>query len=435
LTPTGQHCKIEHMSSASRARHTLIIPTYNRPACLRSLLGYLAARRFNYPILVLDSSFEQALAENRETIAGAGLSVTHQVHDPAIAVIEKFSRGAQAVETPYCSFCADDDILLTCDLDPFFRFLDANPTFVAAHGCYVNFKPGHDFHLSYTMYSAPSIAADDGLQRIVVQMRNYQAIFYAIHRSEVMQAVLRQLTRVPSGMAQELLASSLTLIAGGVHRTHDFFMARNTSPSISSKGGHPHQFLATDPMSLFAEYATYRAVVLEHLAADARCRERYTPAQMERVLDLAHLMYLAPMISGPVLDYVIEQSLRPDGRSDEIVAGVWSRFVNPGAAALDQLTGVRSQLRRALADPRRLGILMGYAGRLLRLGGALRFREGVEVAVDRRPGDLRIRRRARDGRPRDYVLARELLHQDLGGGRRISASAIRTMVEQLDDYV
>ena len=37
-----------------RSRYTLLIPTFNRPAYLRSLLGYLAARRFQYPVHVLE---------------------------------------------------------------------------------------------------------------------------------------------------------------------------------------------------------------------------------------------------------------------------------------------------------------------------------------------------------------------------------------------
>ena len=37
-----------------RSRYTLLIPTYNRSTHLRSLLAYLAARRFGSPIHVLD---------------------------------------------------------------------------------------------------------------------------------------------------------------------------------------------------------------------------------------------------------------------------------------------------------------------------------------------------------------------------------------------
>jgi hypothetical protein len=56
-----------------RLRYTLLVPTFNRPAHLRSLLGYLAARRFQYPVRVLDSSSGDALTQNRETASRGAL--------------------------------------------------------------------------------------------------------------------------------------------------------------------------------------------------------------------------------------------------------------------------------------------------------------------------------------------------------------------------
>jgi hypothetical protein len=238
-------------------------------------------------------------------------------------------------------------------------------------------------------------------------------------------------------LAYELLSSSMALIAGGVHRLPHLHMARNTGPSITSKEWHPHQFLATDPTSLFREYAAYRAVVLEHLLADNRCRERYMPAQMERILDLVHLKYLAPMISGPVLDYIIDRSLQPQSgdESREIIAEAWSKFITPGGSKPEGLKGLLAQGRRALSDPQRAGRLLRHAGRLLRLRGALQLKENLDVLMDRRFGNLRIRRQTREKRPRSYLLSHEFLTKNLGGGRRISTAAVRNMIEQLDDYV
>jgi hypothetical protein len=93
---------------------------------------------------------------------------------------------------------------------------------------------------------------------------------------EVHPAVAR---RVKSLWAKELLTSSLALIAGGAHRVPRYYMARNTTPSIATEGWHPHQFFAIQPAELLREYADYRAVTLEHLAADARCRATYRPDQ------------------------------------------------------------------------------------------------------------------------------------------------------------
>jgi glycosyltransferase domain-containing protein len=160
-----------------RSRYTLVIPTFNRPAHLRRLLGYMAARRFEYPIRVLDSSGDDALAQNRETVGRGGLDLVHDVYDPATPMHKKIELGLAPVESTYCSLCADDDVLFTNELNGLLDILDADPGLAVAHGYYVNFKPGEDFDIWYTDYSAPSILAGDALTRIVEQMSDYQAIF------------------------------------------------------------------------------------------------------------------------------------------------------------------------------------------------------------------------------------------------------------------
>jgi len=393
---------------------------------LRSLLGYLAARRFEYPIRILDSSFAEALARNREAISQTVLDVTHQVYDAATAVVVKFADGTQSVETPYCSFCADDDILFTSYLNPLLDLLDANPDLAAAHGYYINFKPGDVFDISDIVYWAPSIVADDPLKRIVEQMGNYQAIFYAIHRTSVMRSVFSELHRVKSLLAQEMLSSSLSLIAGGVYRAPFFYMARNTDPSIATEGWHPHQYLATKPESLFREYQAYRAVVIEHLLADAHCRALYPADQMERILDVVHLKYLTPMISPPVLDYILAESLRPGLEPRNIMSGVRDNFTNQYTAP------TRGYLRRALSQPKRALKRLSHA---IPLFSALRLRENLNVSINRALNRIYVDRVARDSCSRRYALFSEFLIRELPGGRYVTAAEIASIVQQLDDYV
>src|SRR5262245_20647862 len=118
------------------ARYTLLIPTFNRSAYLRSLLGYLNARKFAYPVRVLDSSAPEGLAQNRETTRGVGLDIVHEIHPPETGFCEKVGQGILPVESKYCSFCADDDVVFTDQLPALFDVLDT-PIAVVAHGYYV----------------------------------------------------------------------------------------------------------------------------------------------------------------------------------------------------------------------------------------------------------------------------------------------------------
>lgn len=416
------------------SRYTLLIPTFNRSAHLRNLLGYLAARRFEYPVRVLDSSSGDALSQNRETVGRGGLDAVHEVYDPETPVHKKIALAIFSVESTYCSLCADDDVLFTDQVGGLLDVLDANPALVVAHGYYVNFRPGDDFDVWHTDYSAPSIMADDALERIVQQMSNYQAIFYGIHRTDVMRSIRLPLDRVSSLWAKELLTSSLALIAGGAYRVPQYFMARNTNPSIATEGWHPHQFFAMKPAELLREYADYRAVTLEQLAADARCRAAHQPEQIERVFDLVHLKYLAPMLSSEVLDYVIGESMRPDRTSRQIIEGMWK----PAGSAFG---GGPQSLRRHLARVLRLlrpasaAENVGHVRRLASLYSQLRLHEKLDVSFGPLLSGLTIERTARDGRPRRYTLSRPFLTQDFADGGQVTASHLRNIIGHLDDYL
>jgi glycosyltransferase domain-containing protein len=420
--------------ASSRSRYTLLIPTYNRSDHLRRLLGYLAARRFEFPIRVLDSSLGDALSKNRQTVGRAGLDIVHEIYDPLVPIHKKVELGVASVESTYCSLCADDDVLFTDELTGLLDILDANPDLTIAHGYYVNFRPGEHFDIWYTDYSAPSIVSDDPLKRLVEQMSDYQAIFYGIHRTSTMKSIRIPLDRVKSLWAKELLTSTLALIDGGMCRVPRYYMARNTNPSIASEGWHPHQFFAIEPVELFREYADYRSVALEHLAADARCRERYHPEQVQRVFDLVHLKYLAPMLSPGVMNYLIQQSILPNTTSEQIIEGIWNTFVPPHAHRAGGLKHYLAQTV-ALFRPSYASNVLRSFRRLAGIYAELRFRDKFDITSSPSFDTMTIERTTRDGESRRYVVSQSLLAQTFADGGQVTASHLRNIIGHLDGYV
>ena len=71
----------------------------------------------------------------------------------------------------------------------------------------------------------------------------------------------------------------------------------------------------------------------------------------------------------------------------------------------------------------------------VRVFSGLRLRENLSVSINRGLDKMYIDRVARDNRRRRYVLFPEFLIRQLPGGRRVTASDIRSIVQQLDDYV
>jgi hypothetical protein len=106
-----------------------------------------------------------------------------------------------------------------------------------------------------------------------------------------MKSIRLPLDRVKLLWAKELLTSSLALIVGGAYRVPRT-MGRNTNPSVTAEGWHRTIFFSTEPAELFRECADYRAVALEHLAADAPLS-----GNLPDGADAAHFRSYAPEVS------------------------------------------------------------------------------------------------------------------------------------------
>jgi hypothetical protein len=265
-------------------------------------------------------------------------------------------------------------------------------------------------------------------------MSDYQAIFYGIHRTDVMKSIQPPVDRVKSLWAKELLTSTLALVAGGMYRAPRYYMARNTNPSIATEGWHPHQFFAMDPGELLREYVDYRSVALEHLTADNRCQAIYRPEQMQRVFDLVHLKYLAPMLSPGVMNYLIQQSLLPNTTSQQVIQGIWNTFVPPYARPA---RGLKYRLAQAIAllRPSNASSAFQHFRRFSGLYSELKFRDKFDVSFNPALDTLTINRETRDKRSRRYVISSSLLDQKFADGGQVTAPHLRSIIGHLDDYV
>ena len=91
--------------------HTLVIPTFNRPALLKRLVQYYHKRACSMNLLVLDSSRPEVVGENSKALSLFGESVRHVVFEATEPMASKLSRGLDLVHSRYVSFCADDDLV------------------------------------------------------------------------------------------------------------------------------------------------------------------------------------------------------------------------------------------------------------------------------------------------------------------------------------
>src|SRR5262245_24537015 len=113
------------------AAHTLVIPTYNRPALLERLVSYCVLRVPPMTVLVLDSSKPEVAGENAGMLASHG--VRHIAFPTTAPMAAKLCRGLADVNTPTVSFCADDDLVFPDGLRAALRFLTEHADHVSAH--------------------------------------------------------------------------------------------------------------------------------------------------------------------------------------------------------------------------------------------------------------------------------------------------------------
>jgi glycosyltransferase domain-containing protein len=294
---------------------TLIVPTYNRAQLLATLLSYLEAEKADCRILVLDSSRDDVLAANRARVAASSLEVEF-AEFPDLEPTEKWRQGIHRVKTPFCSVCADDDLVI---LEGVRRCLDTlrnNPAASVVEGYTLTFlsRADGDMELNNIVYFRPTIDDPSPLKRLDKLFQQYQALVYGVFRTPALQQTLEALQSVTKTLSRELLWSALTVIDGQVIRLPQFSYGRSMGPSATYEYWHPLEWFCKDPDSLFAEYLRYREVT-----AAAVLRRADNEQQLDDIyemLDLIHLRYLAQHAPDSVLEFIANQQIASVDFSD-----------------------------------------------------------------------------------------------------------------------
>jgi glycosyltransferase domain-containing protein len=389
-----------------RDAYTLIVTTYNRAGYLSRLLDYLEREAADFPVLVLDSSADPARVANAERIGRSPLAVRHATYPPELHPYLKVREGVQLVATRYCSICADDDMVLLEALRTCVGVLENRSDVCAAHGLYFNFSEADFFDLSQIMYRGASLLARDPVTRLRELFANYEAVFYAVYRTPVLQTVFRRVGELHTVFGRELVPAALTAVLGKVIRIGEFYYGRNTGDSLSYDNWHPYQFLAGSPELLFQEGRRLREIVLGELAntqGKPAIRERAGP-----ILDLIFLRYLVPFLRADVVDLIMADRLKgmaPPAAFEH----VWHVFV-----------------RRILNQPRHPAEpLMGSGG----AGFAPdQFQEGDKLK------DYVLSACTAWEAPRTYRVFHEFLFPDGGGRPAVGRQELLHLLERLNRY-
>lgn len=308
---------------------TIIVPTYRRPTDLGRLLGYLAGAPIPLALLVLDSSpADQARANQtivEELSARTGVNLDYRHLPGTTTPFEKFRFGAYSAATRYAVICADDDVVLLDRLADLLAVLEATPQAVGVHGRYVGFELGKGPRIRSLIYDAPSIADDGPALRLARLLRRYEALSYAVYRTEVLRAALDAAAAMPTPLFQELAGSVAAVCLGPVIRVEAVTHGRNLAPSHGYRFWHPAEYIYPDPERMVRDYMSYRAALLPLLGG---------LNDGERLFDLLHLRYLAAFAPARVVASHVEATLEGVAEPQALARG-WRALYTTGNAALD----------------------------------------------------------------------------------------------------
>ena len=227
-------------------------------------MTYLERSGGNFPILVMDSSKRANQIQNAELLAAGPLDARHILFPESTDPYAKMRDGIGMVETAYCSLCADDDLIIPSGLQYCIQQLEREPEAAVAQGYYFNFNEHASFDLSYIVYRGRSINAKLPLSRVRSMFAAYEPVLYGVYRTAIARRVFRDVDKLDTVLARELLTGAITAIAGTCVRIPEFYYGRNTAESLSYAAWHPHQILAAQPATLFSRTRRFGLLCCEH---------------------------------------------------------------------------------------------------------------------------------------------------------------------------
>lgn len=273
---------------------TLVIPTFNRTAHLKRLLTYYQNANLQARYLILDSSSEDNVAANVVLVASCGERFRHVVFPSSLPVATKLFQGLSLVETTYCAFCADDDLIFPDALIHALDFLENHADYVCTDGIYLNFFPSKGEINFQVEYGSRGIDADHPGARVFRLFQSYESMFYAVFRTPDLRDVFSFVKDIPSLHYQELFQAAGVLLKGKSHRLPEFYAARQHCEAAEP---------ARDKWQTFYWFADDNAEFLSHYIAYRnelwRFYERFGVAphmarkDFNNAMDMAHVTFFS----------------------------------------------------------------------------------------------------------------------------------------------
>ena len=221
-------------------RISLLVPTMNRPGFIERMLRYYSDRGFKGQIWIGDSSTGQFLERARAVVArySDALDIRYREY-PGVMNHVCVKWMAEASETPYGAYLADDDFLTHEGLLESLAFLERRPECSAVHGLgailLVPTSNPTDMPTDASYYAQSTWTEDRASARLENYMRTGTQPLFALHRMHVVRKMYEQVHEIPEfNIAGELLPGGMSAICGKIGEIDCLTLVRTTHPEVSA---------------------------------------------------------------------------------------------------------------------------------------------------------------------------------------------------------
>lgn len=283
---------------------TIVINTYNRPDALLLTLRFLQTRSIRVPIIVADGSDTIHAQRNAECRGlGDNISYFHLAPQPQEDPWRNFSARIELsldrVQTPYCVFAAEDDLLVVENAIAAAKFLSEHSQYVGCHGDYLHYQRDQTaIVIKGIAYNGLPFDGNEIGSRLMQLFSHYEALFYAVFPTSVQRTLFKRYREAERPLWPELYHSTAAVIEGKIHRQDSIY-------SLRYVGVAPHfqpiedfaQWIAKDFDDFLDRYRQYCQRVAEWTAGldDLRIGS----GELRRALDMGFAIYLGRMFSMP----------------------------------------------------------------------------------------------------------------------------------------
>jgi glycosyltransferase domain-containing protein len=285
---------------------TIVIPTRNRPRHCLAQLRFLRACGVAHPIVIADSSDEEAAECIRAQCAGAA---DYRFSNSAVDMTRKLAEVIQYLETPFAVMLPDDDITFPHAIDGSVAHLQAHPDYVAAHGYTLRFgMRDNDIDVHDVFGYTPTIDAERPLRRLYDLLRRYQPFFWAVFRTEALALVLEAAAMTQGALLKELAFMSRATLKGKVARLPAIFAMRGMEESLTpAVEVDPILWFLHDSGSFYRRYSAYRDALAAFVRADSSLLAGLPPTTLlEHLLDLSHATLFGRAVDVGMINHQVQ---------------------------------------------------------------------------------------------------------------------------------